>query len=208
MIQIETLVVGPLTTNSHLVYNPRIKKGIVVDPGDGAAKILNQINQLGLTITHLLLTHGHADHLAAIPQLNQKLKAKVVVHQDDAPMLKSDTASLGQLFGIPHPPIYFDITLNINSKSPPLPFGFQTIFTPGHSPGSVCFYLEKEGILFTGDTLFARGVGRTDLPGGDWGKLKTSLDKLAQLPPETIIYPGHGPSDSLGNCFSYLERRI
>lgn len=190
MTKVKVVSVGPLGTNCYLLIDESLGRGVIIDPGGEPLKILSAIQKIGRpTITHILLTHGHADHIAAAPELQESLAALIVVHKKDEPMLKNDIASLGRLFGVRHNPISADLAIEEGWKG--------TIHTPGHTPGSVCFHLPDSGILFSGDTLFADGVGRTDLPGGNHDALLSSLRKLSKLPPATVVYPGHGPKTVL-----------
>lgn len=202
-MNIETITVGPLATNCYVVIDDSGETAILIDPGAEPDRIIARINSKQVLINTILLTHGHADHIGAVPELKDELRAKVMIHKADAHMLKSAEYSLGVLFGVSHTRIKPDIAFS-NSLGEYLgDFGwnFELVETPGHSLGSVCYYLPREGVLFSGDTLFANGVGRTDLAGGDRRALLNSLGKIKQLPANTMVYPGHGPQFRLGNRF-------
>ena len=144
----------------------------------------------GLTI---LATHGHLDHLWGAAWACEQWHTPVLMHEADIPMAKAMQAQY-DLFGIGGTPVPFPLE-PITNDSLPLGragVGFSLLSTPGHTPGSVCFYFPEDGVLFSGDTLFQMGYGRTDLPGGDIRQLWRSLDLLLALPPETVVYPGHG----------------
>ena len=145
---------------------------------------------LGLQI---LATHGHLDHLWGAAWACEQWHTPVLMHEADIPMAKAMQAQY-DLFGIGGTPVPFPLE-PITNDSLPLGragVGFSLLSTPGHTPGSVCFYFPEDGVLFSGDTLFQMGYGRTDLPGGDIRQLWRSLDLLLALPPETVVYPGHG----------------
>ncbi len=206
-MQIERVIVGPLATNCYIIFDNVSKKGFVIDPGAEPNLILSIIDKEQLDINYILLTHGHADHIAAVPALKESLHSKVVIHEADEYMLKNDTASLGTLFGVSHSIVEIDVTFNSSLQAVSETFTSQVdlLETPGHTSGSACFYFSKEGVLFSGDTLFANGVGRTDLKGGDEQALFESLEKIKRLPKDTIIYPGHGKEFRLGRRFKTVR---
>ena len=154
---------------------------------------------LGLTI---LATHGHLDHLWGAAWACEQWQTPVLMHEADIPMAKAMQAQY-DLFGIGGTPVPFPLeplpvnqsvspSIHHSAAEPRLIPSLKILPTPGHTPGSVCFYFPEDGVLFSGDTLFQMGYGRTDLPGGDIQQLWHSLDLLLALPPETVVYPGHG----------------
>ena len=172
-MEIEKVVVGPLATNCYIVSEKN--EAFIIDPGAEPEKIFSTLPTTNLT--HIILTHAHPDHLGALSALkNEFPKAKFLLHQADLPLLKKFL-----------PAIKPDEFLKEGK--------FSIIWTPGHTPGGIC--LRMKNILFTGDTLFAEGVGRTDYPYSSQKDLIKSLKKLAKLPKNLIIYPGHGESSSL-----------
>jgi hydroxyacylglutathione hydrolase len=196
----DTIVVGPLGVNCSILGCESTGQGIVVDPGDDAERILAQVQQRGLTISAIINTHGHFDHVGANRQLTQATGAPLYIHQADAPMLER-VAKTAAMYGLP------------GENSPPpdrlledgmlIEFGthrLQVIHTPGHTQGGCCLYLEAEDKLIAGDTLFADGVGRTDLPGGSHTQLVESIKtRLFTLPDQVQVYPGHGPTTTIGH---------
>jgi len=190
------LVVGPLASNCYIVGSESSKEGIIIDPADEAEKIGQTVKELGLKIKLILLTHGHPDHIGVLKEVKEATGAEVAVHADDAESLKQQV--LGLLFGFSYaPPPPPDRLLKGGDSIDIGDLHFLVIHTPGHTPGSIC--LLGHGVLFSGDTLFNNGIGRYDLPGGNYHQLMDSLQtKLMVLPDDTIVYPGHGPDTTIG----------
>ena len=201
MLEIKTFEVGSFGTNMYLVSDGA-GNILLIDPACSSLyeqqMLLRYVNSLpfregqGLGC-QILATHGHLDHLWGAAWACEQWHTPVLMHEADIPMAKAMQAQY-DLFGIGGTPVPFPLEPITNDS---LPFGragvgFSLLSTPGHTPGSVCFYLPEDGVLFSGDTLFQMGYGRTDLPGGDIRQLWRSLDLLLALPPETVVYPGHG----------------
>jgi hydroxyacylglutathione hydrolase len=208
---VERVVVGPVKTNCY-IYSSAKKECIIIDPGWDEMEISNRIDVLNMVPVGVALTHGHLDHVAALGRLKDLYTVRgyslhIAVHTSDRKFLgpkaleahaeylgKEEKSMFGDFPELPKP----DIKLKDGEKV--LDTDLVVIETPGHTPGSLCFYSEREGILFSGDTLFFEGVGRTDLHGGSEKKLRDSIvKKILVLPPETRIFPGHGP-------FTTIER--
>ena len=190
------LVVGPLASNCYLVGDEATKEGIIIDPADEAENILLSVEELGLTIRAIILTHGHPDHLAALKNVKEATSAEIMVHRDDAEYHRQGALALAFGFYCPTPP-HPDKLLSDGDSLKIGNLSFEVIHTPGHTPGGIC--LLGHSILFSGDTLFNYGIGRFDLPGGDYEQLLKSLQsRLMSLPDETVIYPGHGPQTTIG----------
>ncbi len=196
---LKTLAVGPFSSNCYIVGSESSKHGLIIDPGADAKLILRTVNDSGLTISLILVTHTHIDHIGALVPVKEGTGAKFAIHEAEAAaglgmfsrMLSSMT---GGSFNQPPKPDRLlkdgDI-IDIDNLS------FTVLHTPGHSPGGISLY--GHGILFSGDTLFNYGIGRTDLPGGDYEQIMDSIkNKLMTLPDETIVYPGHGPTTTIG----------
>lgn len=193
---VEKLVVGPFASNCYIVGSKSNKEGMIIDPGDEAKQILKRVKQLALDIKLIVLTHGHIDHTGALKEVREVTGAEVVIHADDAKSLKERSLSnlFGLLYPIPPPP---DRLLKGGDSIDIGDLHFLVLHTPGHTPGGVC--LLGQGVVFSGDTLFNYGVGRTDLPGGSYSQLMNSIQtKLMTLPDNTVVYPGHGPDTSIG----------
>lgn len=195
---LRTLQVGPLQTNCYIVGCEQTRQGVVIDPGGHPERILRAVQEAGLTIRYVLNTHCHFDHMAANADIVAATGAPLAIHPAERPIL--DSRGGAAWFGVPvpaSPPPDLELTdgqiLEVGTLR------LHVLHTPGHSPGSVTFYLPDEGVAFDGDVLFAMGVGRTDLPGGDWDTLMRSIGEvLFSLPDETVLYPGHGPSTTVG----------
>lgn len=189
---IEKLEVGPIMANCFILGCEKTKEAVVIDPGDDADQILMALAKLGLAVKYLINTHGHFDHVGGNKMMKEATKAEIAIHPEDEVMLTelSRSASMFGLSAENSPPA--DILLNDGDT---LNFGEITltvIHTPGHSKGGICLY--TKGHLFAGDTLFAGSIGRTDLPGGDYDTLISSIKtKLLALDDDTVVYTGHGP---------------
>lgn len=196
----DTVVVGALGVNCFILGCEATREGIVVDPGDEVDRILACVEQHGLKLIAIVNTHGHFDHIGGNGALKRHCAIPLYIHQADAPML-GRVAQVAGMYGLP------------GENSPEadgfledgmlLSFGncqLRVIHTPGHTPGGCCLYLEQERKLISGDTLFADGVGRTDLPGGSHAQLVQSIrERLFCLPDQVQVYPGHGPATTIGH---------
>lgn len=195
---VETLPVGMLQANCYLAGCEESRQAAVIDPGGDPQVILAAAERHGLTIEYVLNTHGHFDHIDANAAILEATGAVLAIHPLDRPLLEA--AGGAAMFGLqgnasPAP----DLALHDGDEIEVGTLRFQVLHTPGHSPGHVSFYEADEGMLFDGDVLFRRGVGRADLPGGDWQQLLTSIRQvLFALPDETVIYSGHGPPTTIG----------
>jgi len=195
---ISVLPVGLIQTNCYIVGCEETKEGVVIDPGGHPERILAEVERHGLTIRYVLDTHAHFDHIDANGPIVEATGATLALHPADLPLLK--TAGGAALFGLPATPGPLpDLELRDGDELTVGELRFRVLHTPGHTPGHVCFYEPKEGVLFDGDVLFHRGVGRTDLPGGSWEQLMHSIRTiLFALPDETVVYSGHGPATTIG----------
>lgn len=194
-MKIENIVVGPLQVNCFIAYDEYSLEAMVVDPGDEAEKIISIIEARGLKISNIVCTHAHFDHMGALRRLKEKTGSPVIIQKEDYEifMRAGEQAVLwGYKIEQPSEPDLYVVDgdeLSIGNLH------FRVLHTPGHSPGGICLY--GEGAIFTGDTIFAGSVGRTDFYGGSIDELKKSFSKIISLPPETIIFPGHGPSTTV-----------
>jgi hydroxyacylglutathione hydrolase len=192
---LETLSLGSYQANCYIYASDTTQKGFIIDPGAQADIILNRIDELGLDIVYIVLTHGHPDHTGALNKLKDATCTTFAMHPADMPILRDKL--LYSLLGFRHNDARPDLELSDNDKLKAGDLTLRVVHTPGHTPGGIC--LLGEGLVFTGDTLFNMSIGRTDLPGGNTPQLIESIqEKLLTLQDETIIYPGHGPSSTIG----------
>lgn len=194
---LESVVVGPLMVNCYVLGCENSREGVVVDPGDDTDRILEAVSRHGLKVVAVINTHGHFDHTGGNQRIITETGAGLLIHELDAPMLARavDTAAMFGLTAENSPPPSRFLT-----EGEFVAFGeyrLRVLHTPGHTLGGCSLHLE--GMVFTGDTLFADSVGRTDFPGGSSVALGKSIrEKLLVLPDDTIVYPGHGPSTTIG----------
>ncbi len=188
----ELVVVGALETNCYLVYCEESRSCAVIDPGAEPEKIIAAVADLELKPAVVLNTHGHVDHIGANSDIVKKYGVPLAMHGADTGMLQvSDYIELSLLLGARNSPPP-DRLLADGDEIAVGRTSLRVVHTPGHTPGSVGFV--HGGVLFSGDTLFCDGVGRTDLPGGSWKDLERSIrEKILSLPGETVVLPGHGP---------------
>jgi glyoxylase-like metal-dependent hydrolase (beta-lactamase superfamily II) len=192
------LPVGVIQTNCYIVACDETLEAAVIDPGGHPERILAEVERRGLQVTYILNTHGHFDHTDGNSALKAATGAPLAMHPADVPLLQaSGGAAWFGLRGDPSPPP--DLELADGDELAVGTLRFQVLHTPGHTPGHVSFYEPSAGVVFDGDVLFARGVGRTDLPGGSWNQLLDSIRRvLFALPDETKVYSGHGPATTIG----------
>ncbi len=196
-LKILSLAVGALEENCHIVYDEETREAMIIDPGDEPDRIIDIIKEERLDVRYLVCTHTHFDHVGALPELKEITGAKIIMHRDDEQVYAAakDMAAVWgfKVNDMPAPDelVGEGYVLNIGDSR------FEVIHTPGHSPGSICLY--GEGLLFSGDTVFAGSIGRTDFPGGSMEKMKDSFRRVISLPDATMIYSGHGPVTTVGD---------
>ena len=196
-MKIEKILEPSFGENMYILVDEETKKCAVVDPGGAEDKILNYIKNNGLTLEYIILTHGHGDHIGAVKSIREKTGAKVVAHTDEKELLNDNRKNLSCM--MPHcGPQELDADIYVNDKEK-LTLGnlkLSFIHTPGHTKGGMCIRVNDD--MFTGDTLFAGSIGRTDFIGGSYKELEKSLKKLSKYENDVKIHPGHGPSSTLG----------
>lgn len=185
--------VGPLEVNCYIVWDAASKEAAVIDPGGHALELQEELIEKGLELKYILNTHGHFDHVGGDGELQELCGGRIAIHSSDIPLLES-AAGQSALFGFrsvkqPKPDfvLHEGLLLELGKLT------FKVIHTPGHSEGGVCLYLEDCGVLFSGDTLFAGSIGRTDLPGGDYDTLISSInERVVPLGDHVSVFSGHG----------------
>ncbi|MEM2735616.1 MAG: MBL fold metallo-hydrolase [Candidatus Bathyarchaeia archaeon] len=197
MFDIHKIVVGPLRTNSYIVYDANDLLGIVIDPGGDAERILKAIGDLGVEVGAIYATHAHFDHVLAVNRLREELSCKFLLHRGDEWLLKRMPESVSRHLGyevpeVADPDAYAEEGQLVDVGN----YELRVLHTPGHTPGGIS--LVGEGIAFTGDTLFAGSIGRTDFEGGDAAALSRSILKLLSLPDHYEVRPGHGRKTTIG----------
>ena len=193
---VEAVTVGEYATHCYLVATPD-GEALVIDPGAEADRLIRRIEERRLRVVGYPLTHGHRDHVGALAEVHARFPAPIGLHPTDAAWAFSPN---NRLFPWEDPvaaPPGIDLEWEDGQAVDMGPFRFEVVFLPGHTPGGVGLWFEDDHTLFGGDTLFAGSVGRTDLPGGDFATLQQSLRRLLDLPPETRVFPGHGPATTL-----------
>ena len=196
-MKVKKVVVGIFEANCYILWDEKDKEAIVVDPGEEGERIIEVIRKDSLKIRSIVNTHTHIDHIGANDFLREKTEAPLLAHSADVFLLQNAELNLSALtgkdrsFGLP------DRVLEEGDEIRVGGFSLRILHTPGHTPGGICLYGDNK--LFSGDTLFAGGIGRTDLAAGDLRELQKSIkDKILTLPDEVVVYPGHGPSTTVG----------
>lgn len=197
-LNIKKVVLGPFATNCYIVSGRRCSHALIIDPAEPSNLLLETIRRENLTVVGIVNTHGHGDHIGGNGFLKSELGCPIMVSELDAPMLTDAHANLSAYLGVDcveSPPA--DCILRDGDTIRADSFSLKVIHTPGHSPGGICLY--ADGVLFSGDTLFAGSIGRTDFPGSSFDKLIESVrTRLIVLPDTTVVYPGHGPETTIG----------
>ena len=198
-MKIENFVLGMVHTNCYLVSNEEKGEGFIVDLATYSLELVNHIKKSGVQIKGILLTHGHFDHIMGVKEFIKEIPTTVYAHEDEKELLKDPALNLSVMrveeYGLEE--VHF---LKDEQKFNLAGFEIQAIHIPGHTPGGCSYYLPEQGLVFTGDSLFYRSVGRTDFPYGDSELLVDSIhEKLLILPEDTKVLPGHADASSIAN---------
>lgn len=196
---IKQLPLGPLQTNCYFLGCQETKQAAIIDPSDNGKQLADYVANKGYTLTHILLTHSHFDHVGGLADLKDVTGAPIYAHEDAIPFLQNAARSAAR-FGLsmqdqPNPDHFLveDNHIKVGNLT------LEVFYTPGHAPGHICFYLRDHAVIFDGDVLFQGSIGRTDLPGGDFSTLMNSIEqKLLPLPDETHVLSGHGNPTTIG----------
>jgi hydroxyacylglutathione hydrolase len=196
---LEALTVGPFQENCYVIGDEETGTGTLVDPGDEGTRIALAVEQTGLDIAQIIITHAHIDHVGAVAALADEYACPVLMHAEAEPMLQqlpTQAMMMGLRFGkvpVVDRHIEDEEILEVGGLR------LKSLYTPGHAPGHLAFYLAEDRLVLSGDALFAGSVGRTDLLGGDMDLLMCSInERLLTLPDETRVLPGHGPESTIG----------
>lgn len=195
----KTFSVPPLSCNCSIIGDPVTKQAIVVDPGGAHERILHEVRQLGLTVSHILHTHAHLDHFLASGEIKMATGATICLHQNDLELWKNLELQC-RMFGVPYVPVPMPgYWLTDEEKMLVGQVSIVALHTPGHTPGSMSFHLPQEKLVLAGDTLFRGSIGRTDLWGGDFDAIEQSIrERLYTLDDATAVVTGHGPETEIG----------
>ncbi|MBR0135627.1 MAG: MBL fold metallo-hydrolase [Clostridia bacterium] len=201
MLNIRSIPTGPLSVNTYIVWygdsSAETRECVVIDPAN-SGKIIRALKELNLDCKAILLTHGHFDHIMGVAKLKEATMAKVYINRLDSKAMNDNSASLATMIGVRVDPSSVDVFVEDNMKFTEAGVEFRAIHTPGHTPGGVCYVIESEKVLFSGDTLFYLSYGRTDLPGGDSIALYDSIVfRLFTLKGDYRVLPGHDRETTL-----------
>ena len=202
-MKIEQYCVGQVATNCYFAINGETKEMLVIDPGDSAKMLADKINQEGLKPQAILLTHGHFDHVMAAEELAGIFGVKIYAHEKEQDTLENPGKNVSLMVG-GRDAYHADVYVKDGEVLELAGMKVKVLHTPGHTAGGCCYYLEEEGALFSGYTLFCQSVGRTDFPGGSMSEIVRSIkEKLMALPDEVRVYPGHMDLTTIGKERAY-----
>ncbi len=202
-MKIQHSVLGMCATNTYYVYDDETKRGLIVDPADSPDTIIARVDSLSMIPEAVLITHGHFDHVLAMNKVREHYGIKVYAGLTEKQVLHDMAMNLTSSFGMGQT-FDADIYLKDGEEFEAAGYHIKAIEVPGHTIGGMCYYFDKQGVLFSGDTLFCESVGRSDFPGGSASALCRGIkDKLFVLPEHTKVYPGHMDETTIGNEIKY-----
>ncbi|SKA59694.1 Glyoxylase, beta-lactamase superfamily II [Eubacterium uniforme] len=196
-IKIKKMILGVIDTNLYIVYDNEKKEAVIIDPADEPGRIMNAIKKLDVKPVAIFLTHGHYDHILAANFLKNYYHIPIVAHNREKTLLKNSNLNLSAENDC-STKVYPDIFVKDKEEVEVGGMTFKVFYTPGHTAGSCCYYMESEKIMFSGDTMFAGTCGRCDLPTGDPVRMAKSIEKLLKLSDEVVVFPGHGDQTVIG----------
>lgn len=198
-LRVEQYAVGPVRTNCYFAVNEDTNEALIVDPGDDADLLSAKIKQRNLKPAAVLLTHGHFDHAGAAEAVAREFGILIYAHEKEKETLENPAVNLCIMIGGPKTAYHADVFVKDGEMLELAGFLIRVLYTPGHTAGGCCYYIEKEQAVFSGDTLFCGSIGRTDFPGGNHGTLIRSIrEQLFSLPGQTNVYPGHEDTTTIG----------
>lgn len=197
-LELQSCVIGSVGTNCYFLKNKGTGEMLIIDPADQPTRIIQKVEEMGGKPMGILLTHGHFDHILAADEIRKHYGIQIYATVYERKHLSNPSMNLSGFSGKACS-LEADVELDDLDFFEAAGFEIQVLHTPGHTPGSCCYYLKDEDVLFSGDTLFCGSVGRTDLPGGNMQEILGSLNRLLEsLPEETKVYPGHESSTTIG----------
>lgn len=203
-LKIKQIAVGMLQTNCYIAYDPTSMEAIIIDPGAEPERLIGEIEKTQLKPKAVLLTHGHFDHAGASKEIAEHYQIDIYAHEEEKDTLESPDVNLITMVDSIPQQYHADIFMKDEQILHLAGYEIKVIQTPGHTVGGVCFYIESENVLFSGDSLFFESIGRTDFPRGSASQLIRAVkEKLFTLPPETTVYPGHNGLTTIGHEMDY-----
>ncbi len=194
-MKLKTMPLGALAANSYLLWNEKTKQAVIIDCGGEADKVISFLKERDLTLSHIILTHGHSDHIMGVNDLAAATSARIIAHREETDMLSDAAKNYSTMFGGQATTVAPDVLIEGDQSLTLIDYQFDFYHTPGHSKGGMCIAVGDS--LFTGDTLFKGSIGRTDLYGGSMAVLQKSLTKLMKLSHRLKVYCGHGLATTL-----------